>query len=511
MHIMPRVQRKRKQTITQLRSRLQQNPEVVAKDFPEQRLLISVPSMSIPEAVLGDINGIELYEERMLYVMSYLQQEKTEVIFVSSQPINIAVLAYYAEQFATQRVTAQSIVRRFHPIAVGIDERYLTTRLLRQKNAIDRIRKVVKKFENSVLMCFAVSYAEEQLARALGVPLYGARASLRCGTKSFSRKVFEEANVPFAHGYSGLRTRQEVYHAIARLWVEYPHMNQIVIKADVGVSGASNARILLTNIQPHNGTLKNVTSCERYVRKALENKKLWPLIVKDLPDPNLDKFFHVFESCGGGVVEQWIDDVVASPSVQFDVLPDGLIDINSTYDQVLSGVMYKGGKSPAHQLYARELISLASKIGPHVYKYGCLSKVSVDTVAKKSRDGCTLYAVEINVRCGGTSHPTAMAYGTCGAQINRSDGSVRTPDGRRLFIESHDNLQDDAWIGCEPYAIIQAIKKHNLAFNGERGIIGHLFSTLKTYGKTGGTFMARSPEDATKLCQDYVQMLHSLV
>jgi len=111
----------------------------------------------------------------------------------------------------------------------------------------------------------------------------------------------------------------------------------------------------------------------------------------------------------GGIVEELIEGTdFRSPSVQLRVSPAGQVDIMSTHDQVLGGPhgqTYFGCHFPADEEYAALLATEGLKVGRRLAREGVIGRAAVDFVAVRGGDGWQTYALEINLRSGGTTHP----------------------------------------------------------------------------------------------------------
>jgi len=66
--------------------------------FPDrvaEQTVIIVPSASLDIEVLSKITGIHHYEERLLCLLILLRLPRTNLIFVTSQPIHDSIIDYY--------------------------------------------------------------------------------------------------------------------------------------------------------------------------------------------------------------------------------------------------------------------------------------------------------------------------------------------------------------------------------------------------------------------------------
>ena len=100
---------------------------------------------------------------------------------------------------------------------------------------------------------------------------------------------------------------------------------------------------------------------------------------------------------------------ILSPSVQLRVLPGGHVELLSTHDQLLggpSGQSYLGCRFPAAPEYARTITEHAAVIGARLAREGALGRFAIDFVVARDATGAwSSYAIELNLRKGGTTHP----------------------------------------------------------------------------------------------------------
>ena len=113
----------------------------------------------------------------------------------------------------------------------------------------------------------------------------------------------------------------------------------------------------------------------------------------------------------GGIVEELISGVeLRSPSVQLRVTPLGEVELLSTHDQLLggpSGQSYLGCRFPADYAYASgDQRSRRRRSAQRLAREGVLGRFAIDFVVVRDAAGAwTPYAIEINLRKGGTTHP----------------------------------------------------------------------------------------------------------
>ena len=127
--------------------------------------------------------------------------------------------------------------------------------------------------------------------------------------------------------------------------------------------------------------------------------------------------------------------------------PDGSVELLSTHDQLLggaSGQKYLGCVFPADPEYAAAIAEPAMVIGRHLAGLGVLGRFAVDFVVVQDEAGTwTPYAIELNLRKGGTTHPyLTLQYLTDGS-YDGERGVYTTPGGHPKHLVATDHLEDD--------------------------------------------------------------------
>src|SRR6266536_303900 len=119
--------------------------------------VVVVPSLTFPVAELRKIVAIQHYEERLLYLLLLLGRPGVHVVYLTSLPIEEAVVDYYLS-FLPDALHAR---RRLHVLAVGDPEpRPLTAKVLERPDMIGRVREVAGDPAKAFLLPFTVTPLE---------------------------------------------------------------------------------------------------------------------------------------------------------------------------------------------------------------------------------------------------------------------------------------------------------------------------------------------------------------
>lgn len=117
---------------------------------------------------------------------------------------------------------------------------YLSDALLLSTDYIEKIKANLN--ENSFLMPFIITESEEELARKLGISLYGSvEVAQSYGTKAGVRQLAKEAGIPMAPGII-CETYKEIEEAARELSQKF---SEIVVKHTLSASGYLSKRFTL--------------------------------------------------------------------------------------------------------------------------------------------------------------------------------------------------------------------------------------------------------------------------
>ena len=199
---------------------------------------------------------------------------------------------------------------------------------------------------------------------------------------------------------------------------------QAIVKLNDGVSGSGNASLDLARAAATRARRKRPAAIAERIDGMQPEAEGLPL----------ETFLAAFEK-DGGIVEERITGVsLESPSVQMRALPDGTVELLSTHDQLLggaSGQKYLGCVFPADPRLRRAASpSPRWWSGGHLAQRGVLGRFAVDFVIVEGRGGAwTPYAIELNLRKGGTTHPFLTLQFLTGGSYDGERGVFMTPNG----------------------------------------------------------------------------------
>ncbi|HEY3002642.1 MAG TPA: peptide ligase PGM1-related protein [Kribbellaceae bacterium] len=445
-----------------------------------RHVLVAMPSFALGESILAHYGRrIPALEHRYLLPALMLPRiTGCQMLFLCSETPAPEVLHYYAslappgQRAGVRRRLRVLTVRDYSP-------RPVAAKLLERPRLLDRMRAVLAGWP-AFIEPWNVTDCEVEVALRLGVPINGTAPDLwPLGYKGQGRRLLRSAGVPVPAGREGVRTVDDVCDAIAAIRRERPAAQGVVVKHDN--SGAGDGNLVIELIDLAGQPLPDATIRER-VRAA----PAW----------------YLADLALGGVVEELVTGSRASsPSVQVDITPYGDVNVLATHEQVLAGQVYIGCRFPADQAYAGELARHGAAIGRLLADRGVIGRLSVDFVAVEEAGRWRLYALEINLRKGGTTHPYTALRNLAPGRYDAGTGAWQAADGTPRSYVSTDNLVDPAWLGLPQRDVIRAVAAAGLEFDHRTGtgVVLHMLSCLAVDGRLGLTAIGRTPAQAQSL------------
>jgi hypothetical protein len=468
--------------------------------FPDAhapKTVVIVPSLTLDQEILSKIEGIVHYEERLLCLLMLLRMPRTHVVFITSVPIDPVIVDYYLHLLpgitgyhARQRLTLLS--------CFDASLRSLTEKILERPRLIQRIKNSIPSDHLAHIACFNVTAYERRLAVMLNMPIYGCDPDLYpLGNKSNGRKMFKQCGLLVPPGMEDLYDEKDIAAALVQLKMENPGIKKAVVKINEGFSGEGNS----------------IFTYPKYPLEFEQTLAELPLHLKivasDLSFPGfLLKFKHY-----GGIVESFIEgNLKRSPSVQCRITPLGTCQVISTHDQELGGEggqVFLGAHFPANPEYAKDIGELGKKVGEALQEQGALGRFGIDFISVKERNVWKHYAIEINLRKGGTTHPYLMLDYLTQGHYNTETGVYRMANGQARYYFSSDNLYDGCYRGLTPHDLIDISMMHELRYDGstQEGVTFHLIGALSQYGKLGVVCIGESPQKAESYFNRTVEVL----
>jgi len=465
-------------------------------DDDGEQTIVVVPSLTVDYAALqGSV--LQAYEERFLFLLLLLRQPRARLVYVTSQPIQPQVVDYYLGLLPGV-ISSHARERLFLLAPYDGAPQPLSVKLLQRPRLLAKIRRLIPDPARAHLVPFNTTRYERDLALRLGVPLYGADPRhLSFGTKSGCRKLFREAGISLPDGFEDLDSMDALVDAVVELRTRRPELKQAMVKQDEGVSGDGNAVLSLVDLD---ATSRDAVA-ERIGELRLEAKGV------EVPE-FLDKLF----TKGGIVEERVLGDAIESPSVQLRVTPLGKVELLSTHDQLpggSEGQKYIGCSFPADPRWAKTIARDAAAVGERLVERGVLGRFAIDFVTAE-RDGAHVpYAIELNLRKGGTTHPYLTLQFLTDGDYDAEAAVYTTRHGDPKHYVATDDLADATFRAFTPDDLFDVAVRHRLHWdpNRETGVVFHMLSAVGDHGRLGLTAIADDPAAARALYEKTQEVL----
>src|SRR5437773_928424 len=497
----------------------------------DPQTIVVVPSMSIDAIGSGAV--MQAYEERFLFLLLLLRQPRARLIYVTSQTILPSIIDYYLDLLPGV-IPSHARPRLFLITPLDGSARPLSDKLLDRPRLIERIRSLIMDPARAHLVPFNTTSREKELALRLGIPMYGADPKFfPLGTKGGCRKIFMEENVPHPLGYENLVSKEDLIEAIAQMRARKPSIKQVLVKLNEGVSGEGNAIVDLTGLPPVAGIGSSAVASAKAddagdkdastrpgspipatttKQRALLEERLRAMRF-ELEGVTYESYMKKLQERKGVVEERIMGEEFRSPSVQLRITPLGKVELLSTHDQLLggpSGQSYLGCVFPADKGYAALITREAAKVGRRLAKEGVIGRFALDFVVVRGEHGkWEPYAIEINLRKGGTTHPFLTLQFLTDGTYDPDTAIFTAPNGRQKFFVASDHVESPRYRTLTPDDLFDILVRHNLHFGQTRqtGVVFHMMSALGELGRMGLTAVGNSHEDAKAMYERAVAVL----
>ncbi len=448
--------------------------------------VVVLPSFSLGESLLSHYaNRLPALEHRFLVCVLMLRMPAVRIVYVCSGAPSDDIVDHYSS-LLPPAIAAEARDRLRIVVVDDPSARSVAAKLLDRPDLIESIRSWIGD-ELAFIEPWNVTEREVEVALRLGIPLNGTAPDLwPLGFKSAGRSIFREAGVPIPAGFENLRSVDAAVDAIDRLRAELPGLREVILKHDDSGAGDGNAVIRVDDLEPPGSVLS-----KRRLKGRINTLEAW----------------YIADLSLGFVVEERIDGSrFSSPSAQIDISPNGSVRVLSTHEQILddSGQVYLGCRFPADPGYAGALGAHATSIGETLAERGALGRLAVDFVTSATEDEpWNAYALEINLRKSGTTHPFSVLRHLAPGHYDAETGVYVDDRGQSKHYVASDNLVDERWTEIPEGEIIEVLRSSGIGFDrGTRaGVVPHMLSCLAIDGRFGLTAIGDSSDHADELHQ----------
>ncbi len=164
------------------------------------------------------------------------------------------------------------------------------------------------------------------------------------------------------------------------------------------------------------------------------------------------------------------------------------------------GQTYFGCHFPADAEYAERIAAESLKVGRRLAREGVIGRAAVDFAAVRDGNGWRPYALEINLRCGGTTHPLFALTTLTDGVYDPLAAEYRTRYGDIKHYAATDHLDSPAYRSLTPDDLLDVVTERGLGWDSEReaGVVLHMVSAIAVAGRIGLTAIGDTLDEARR-------------
>jgi hypothetical protein len=150
------------------------------------------------------------------------------------------------------------------------------------------------------------------------------------------------------------------------------------------------------------------------------------------------------------------------------------------------------------------------KVGHRLKKEGVLGRFALDFVTVlNDRDEWEVYAIEINLRKGGTTHPYLTLQFLTNGRYDAEAGVFLTPRGEPKCFVASDHVDSPDYRAFTHADLFDIVARHGLHFDqsNQKGVVFHMINGIGEQGALGLTAVGNTREEADALYQKTIDVL----
>ncbi len=443
---------------------------------------IALYSLNYSETLLKEMPFARYFHERSYCHLALLRNEEIQLVLVTSESIDGFTIDYHLRDLYQMSDEQQAAAKeRLILLTANTNTSgYLIDQVLNSQETIEKLKGFL--VGDTELINFSSSEKINLLGQILGASVQESAHLLSqlWGSKSGSRKVLSRSNVSIPRGTNLiLKDLNDVRAAALDLSSASPPAQYVILKLNSTSWSSGLGNVLI--------------DC----KKLIESNDL-SQSVSSILQPWEDFADEVAKE--GAIVEEYLLNVVSSPSAQGYIDPDGEVKILSTHEQILEQGKFLGCVFPADARYLFELDKAARKIGSTLRDLGIRGAFGVDFLGFK--DG-HLLATEINIRKLGTSHVLTYVEAILEAGVG-TDGLLRNRNGIPIYYVQKRVYEPLLLKYLSPELAIEVLKESNLFYSHDTqsGVVLLAFSALENCGFVEVIAIGQTRSEAFVLSQD---------
>lgn len=396
--------------------------DAFVRDWPQirtsRRLVLHIPSLSLPVFQTKSIPYYDCMQTAQLMRLAELADPLVSIVLFAPFKIEKEAFQYYVNILKAAGVPNPEgriillVPENTNRLPPGLS---LTKQILMSSKTMKLLGAMIKG-KTTYIVPGIVSQDELLLASKLNIPLLAAepRVAQVLGTKSGGKSVVELAEVATPLGAYHLKNTRDLFTVLSKCIVEYRDVARWLVKID-SESGSrghayfdvSRLRCVQDRLGASSGSSSvNVVpplSADIVFRELSENAAKRVKMVHPHIYPEWKHFAEVF-NIAGGCIEAVPSRVLASPTANLFIEPDGTIQLLSVVEQVFSpSLSVLGCSFPQVSVPHEAIRDAALSIAQAAFQRRVMGYLSIDFVVYDRVDVTTgerslrLWAVDLDL------------------------------------------------------------------------------------------------------------------
>ncbi|KAL1514674.1 hypothetical protein AB1Y20_003762 [Prymnesium parvum] len=449
------------------------------------RVLIQLPSLSYSPGQRLSIPNLDARQNVQLPRLCSVREPGVDVIYVSPFPLNDDVAHYFAKVLEIGGV--EEPTKRYKVVVPENYHRFpshfsLTTCLLYSPRALRRILNYCRG-KPTYIEPNVVGPEELRLAMALRLPMLAPSPSLvdLFGSKSGSKRIFHAAQVNMPPGAHDIYGEEHLISTLAQLMCQHLDVPRWIFKLDNEFGGRGIAHLDVDGLSFHAELLRSHDASpetwDTDETQARVQDELVQKLMRVLPERTVINTRWLWRSWReyiaafkrfGGVIEAAPLEILASPSANLFIEPDGNLSVTSTHEQIFSKPFtFIGAAFPQTSVPFQALREATLAVGKACFERGVIGHVGIDYVAFIDFQGMLrIWAVDLNIRVTHTSVTFGFFDFLVGGSFDTQTGLYSAPIQQRLpdGTLGNEELQHRCYVMNELFHHPQLATIHHSAF-----------------------------------------------
>eukprot|EP01062_Namystynia_karyoxenos_P008261 TRINITY_DN12903_c0_g1_i2.p1 TRINITY_DN12903_c0_g1~~TRINITY_DN12903_c0_g1_i2.p1 ORF type:complete len:950 (+),score=248.72 TRINITY_DN12903_c0_g1_i2:105-2954(+) len=462
------------------------------------RTVIHIPSLSHTAKQCCTLPFYDCLQNGQLMRLLDLADPEVELIYVSPHPLEAEGVLYYMKLLQMNGVDSPE--RRLHVLTPENRSRLpegmsLSRTCLSSQRVLKRLASLALG-KRAYIVPGVVGKEDLALAAKLRLPMLGADPATapHFAGKSGSKRIFEAADVVCPIGAYDMFEESELVVILSKFVTEYrADYSRWLIKIDHEFGGRGLAYL-------DTGRLQSLAQAEADACSASETRERVYLELRDniarrakIVTPTLYPDWAAFVqdfNTHGGVLEAVPPDCVSSPTAHIFISPDGVVELLSVQEQMLSPqYCCTGVRWPQTSVPHEAVRDAALSVGSVCYQKKVMGHVSMDFVVYRNKQQqLRMWAVDLDLHLTGPALAHRLFEFTAGCKADPATGTcyAEAQTGPQQLVHrplcyAYSGLLYHPYIGALRHSVFfNHCRQRGLAFDAatRTGTIFHLVDTL---------------------------------